>query len=223
MIAGKRFVLWGIFRTGLQLRPANTRLGKQEQHRIDGPGGAPHAARPVACLCLRPDLGSVSDEAVDRRRLGGGRCDSKFCGLARLRVCGAVTAALVGLANPWCPGRSRDRAFHPRETSQLVLQRVRVRTFLQGPGGEPHAARPLHVNGMSTRGRGRVQPGCFHPHQNLAWLRLGATGRNRAQPFPPTCHAEGRGFESLHPLRISPAKRGFLLPPSATEELPNPR
>jgi N-6 DNA Methylase len=33
------------------------------------------------------------------------------------------------------------------------------------------------------------------------------------------CHAEGRGFESLHPLSESPARRGFSLPPVATEHV----
>src|SRR6266542_3347040 len=52
--------------------------------------------------------------------------------------------------------------------------------------------------------------GVLTPFRNVSrvlFLRSVAAGHRRWD-----AHAEGRGFESYHPLHKSPAQRGFLLP-----------
>ena len=51
-----------------------------------------------------------------------------------------------------------------------------------------------------------------YPRSTMRGWRLAGTGPR------PACHAEGRGFESHHPLDKSPAQRGFRFSPRATDE-----
>jgi hypothetical protein len=71
---------------------------------------------------------------------------------------------------------------------------------------------------MSNSGRNQTQ----RDSTSTAVLRLTAARRNPAQPIPVTCHAEGRGFESLHPLQEKPRSGGVCRGPDVRRPLELP-